>query len=188
MLALFLKGKSYIFYFFYILKVTGPISQNADIYSNDASSPKKYWFQIPVKSLNRVDARTDYVFCNCLYLIVYSVSLIMVTITSHIFMNIFKTVHFSAVKFTSGNEKNMSFLLVPESPKVWNKSEAIGPGTLSRMSPMSASPGLKWDWVLDMVEKGYIAFTNWKWHVKTTFCHMLKMFYEKQWVPYNNWM
>ena len=33
----------------------------------------------------------------------------MVTITSHIFINIFQMVHFSAVKFTRGNEKNMSF-------------------------------------------------------------------------------
>ncbi len=58
----------------------------------------------------------------------YCVSLIMVTITSHIFINIFQTVHFSAVKFTRGNEKNMSFLLIPKSPTVWKKSEAIGPG------------------------------------------------------------
>ncbi len=35
----------------------------------------------------------------------------MVTITSHFFINIFQTVHFPAVKFTRGNEKNMSFLL-----------------------------------------------------------------------------
>ncbi len=50
-------------------------------------------------------------------------------LTSHIFINIFHTVHFSAVKFTRGNEKKMSFLLIPKSPKVWKKSEAIGPGT-----------------------------------------------------------
>ncbi len=42
----------------------------------------------------------------------------MVTITSHIFINIFQTVDFSAVKFTRGNEKNMSFLLTPKSHKV----------------------------------------------------------------------
>ena len=33
------------------LKVPGPISQNGVFYSNDASSPKKYWFQISVKSV-----------------------------------------------------------------------------------------------------------------------------------------
>ena len=41
----------------------------------------------------------------------------------HIFINIFQTVglHFSAVKFTRGNEKNTSFILIPKSPKVWKK-------------------------------------------------------------------
>ena len=29
----------------------GPISQNGDLYSNDASSYKKSWFQISVKSV-----------------------------------------------------------------------------------------------------------------------------------------
>ncbi len=62
------------------------------------------------------------------YTLLY-ISLIMVTITSHIFINIFQTVHFSAVKFTKGNVKNMSFLLIPKSPKAWEKPEAIGPGT-----------------------------------------------------------
>ena len=47
------------------------------------------------------------------------VSLIMVTITSHTFVNIFQTVHFSSVKFTRGNEKNMGFLLIPKSLKLW---------------------------------------------------------------------
>ncbi len=44
---------------------------------------------------------------------------IMVTTTSHIFTNIFQMVNFPAVKFTRGNEKNMSFLLIPQFPKVW---------------------------------------------------------------------
>ncbi len=52
----------------------------------------------------------------------------MVTVTSHIFANIFQMFHFSAVEFSRGNEKNMSFLLTPESQKVWQKSEAIRPG------------------------------------------------------------
>ena len=33
------------------LKVPGPISQNGDFYQNDVSSPKKYLFQISVKSV-----------------------------------------------------------------------------------------------------------------------------------------
>ncbi len=67
----------------------------------------------------------------------YCVSLIMVTITSHIFINIFQTVHFPAVKFTRGNEKNTSFLLIPKSPKVWEKSEVIGPGSFKSVSERS---------------------------------------------------
>ena len=51
------------------------------------------------------------------------VSLIMVIITRHIFINIFKTEHFSAVKFSMGFEKNTSFLVVPKSPKVCKKVE-----------------------------------------------------------------
>ncbi len=51
-------------------------------------------------------------------------------VTSHIFINIFQTVHFSAVKFIRGDEENMSFLLIPKSLKVWEKSEAIRPGHL----------------------------------------------------------
>ncbi len=37
----------------YYLKVPGAISQNGDFYSNDASPPKKSWFQISVKSVKR---------------------------------------------------------------------------------------------------------------------------------------
>ncbi len=98
------------------LKVPGPISQNGDIYSNDASSPKKSWFQIPVKSIKPIGCKKR---MRILQLPTpYCVSLIMVTITNHIFINIFQTVHFSVVKFTRGNEKKMSFLLTPKSPKV----------------------------------------------------------------------
>ena len=46
-------------------------------------------------------------------------SLIMLTITRHGFMNIFQMEHFTAVKFAMGYEKNMSFLVISESPKVW---------------------------------------------------------------------
>ena len=48
----------------------GPISQNEDIYLNDASSHKKSWFQISVNQSNILEMRSDcdYVFCNCLYI------------------------------------------------------------------------------------------------------------------------
>ena len=46
---------------------------------------------------------------------------IIVTITRHIFIYIFKTEHFLAVKFDIGSEKNMSFLVMPKAPKVEKK-------------------------------------------------------------------
>ena len=119
------------------LKMPGPISQNGNFYSNDASSPKISWFQISFKSVKPFGHKKR---LRILQLpIPYCVSLIMVTITSHIFINIFQTVHFSAVKFTRGNEKNMSFLLIPKSQKVWKKSEASGPGSFKGGMPSSKS-------------------------------------------------
>ena len=55
--------------------------------------------------------------------------MIMVTITRHIFSDFFQTKHFSAVKFYMGYEKNMSFHVIPKSPKVWKKVEKIGLGS-----------------------------------------------------------
>ena len=49
----------------------------------------------------------------------------------NIFINIFRTEHFSAVKFVMGYEKNMNFLVIVKSPKVWKKVEKIGLGPLS---------------------------------------------------------
>ncbi len=110
-----------------LVKMPGPISQNGNFYSNDASSPKIFWFQISFKSVKPFGHKRS---LRILQLpIPYCVSLIMVTIHSHIFIDIFQTVRFSAVKFTRGNEKNMGFLLIPKSLKVWEKSEANGPGT-----------------------------------------------------------
>ncbi len=100
-----------------ILKVPGPISHTGDLYSNDASSLKKSWFKFQLNRFNRLDTRRDDIILQLP--ISYCVSLIMVTITSHIFISIFQTVRFSAVKFTRDNEKNMSFLLMPKSLKVW---------------------------------------------------------------------
>ena len=50
----------------------------------------------------------------------------MVTITREIFINIFQTEHFLAVKFAMGYEKNMTFLVIAKSPKVWKKVEKKG--------------------------------------------------------------
>ncbi len=46
-------------------------------------------------------------------------------------------VHFSAVKVTEGSEKNMSFLLIPKSWKVWKKSEAMGPFSFKTWFPIN---------------------------------------------------
>ncbi len=94
----------------------GPISQDGDFYSNDVSSPKKSWFQISVISVKWFGYKMR--LCILQLPIPYCISQIMVTITSHIFINIFQMVHFPAVKFTRGNEKNTGFLLIPKSPKV----------------------------------------------------------------------
>ena len=45
----------------------------------------------------------------------------MVTITGHVFINIFQTEHFIAVKFSMGYEKNMSFLVIAKSPESMEK-------------------------------------------------------------------
>ena len=78
----------------------GPFSQNGDIYSNDASSPKKSWFQIPVKSVKPFGHKKR---LRILPLpILHCVRLIMVTISSHISINIFQTVHFFSRKIRQG--------------------------------------------------------------------------------------
>ena len=53
----------------------------------------------------------------------------MVTITRHIFINIFLTKHFSAVKFAIGYEKNMRFLVIAKSQKFEKEVENIGLGS-----------------------------------------------------------
>ena len=56
----------------------------------------------------------------------------MVTITRHIFINIFQTGYFLAVKFSMGYEKNTSFLVIlTKSPKVWKNVEKIGLGSFN---------------------------------------------------------
>ena len=62
----------------------------------------------------------------------YCSSLIyMVIIARHVFINIFQTEHFSAVKFAIADKKNLSFLVIPTSLKVWKKVEKIGLGFLN---------------------------------------------------------
>ena len=53
----------------------------------------------------------------------------MVTITRHVFNNIFQTKHLSAVNFVMGYGKIWAFLRYQKSPKVWKKVEKIGLGS-----------------------------------------------------------
>ena len=55
----------------------------------------------------------------------------MVTITRHVFTDFFQTKHFLAVKLYMGYEQNISFLVIPKSPKVGKQVEKIGLGSLS---------------------------------------------------------
>ena len=66
-------------------------------------------------------------FCT-VYAYTYCV-IIMVTTARHIFINIFGTEHFSALKFAVGFEKNTSFLGIPKSPKVGKRIAKIGLGS-----------------------------------------------------------
>ena len=78
----------------------GPISKNGDIFKGCVIAQEIFCFKFQLNRLNRLNARRDNV------VIRYCISSIMVTITSHIFINILKTVHFSALKINRGNEKN----------------------------------------------------------------------------------
>ena len=84
-------------------------------------------WEFQLKWSSHLDARSRFVYCSCQYF--YCVSLIMVTITRHIFINIFQMEHFSAVKFAMGYEKNMSYHVISKSPKVWKSVEKIGMGS-----------------------------------------------------------
>ena len=80
--------------------------------------------------------------------------MIMVTITRHFFIDFFQTKHFSAVKFYMGYEKNMSFHVIPKSPKVLKKVEKIGLGSFK---------AIHWNLVEQNFMEIYFVFVNcWK--------------------------
>ncbi len=142
----------------------GPISQNGDFYSNNASPPKKSWCQISVKSVKRFGYKKRFYILQLP--IPYCVRLIMVTITTQNFINIFQTVHFPAIKLTRGNEKNICFLLIPKSLKVWEKSEVIGPGSFNVVpgfEPIYIRFGKWWVSTLFTVE-GWLSSMTWTYH------------------------
>ena len=71
-----------------------------------------------------LDVRSNFMICSCLS---YCVSLIMVTITRHFFISSKRNI--SAVKFDTGYEKYMSFLVEPKSLQVRKEVEKIGLGS-----------------------------------------------------------
>ena len=68
--------------------------------------------------------------------------LIMVTLTRHVFINIFHTEHFSDVKFAMGYEKNMSFLVIAK--KFEKKNEKIGLGSFKKLWRSPNIPCFLW--------------------------------------------
>ena len=71
----------------------------------------------------------------------------MVTITRQVFTNIFKTEHFSAVKFAIGYDKNMSYTKISKSFKK-KGVEKIGLGPFKCMSWGKINTKLKKEAVL----------------------------------------
>ena len=84
----------------------------------EEKSLSRYKFEISVQTVKPFGCTKQVCICSCVSYISYCVSLIMVTITRHVFMIFFQTEHLLAMKFDMGNEKNMSFLVTPKSTKV----------------------------------------------------------------------
>ncbi len=81
--------------------------------------PRTLSLKFQLNRLNGLDTRRD-VFA-VIYILLWN--LIMETITSHIFINIFQTVPFTAVKFTRGIEKKIEISSNTKiSHKVWKKN------------------------------------------------------------------
>ena len=112
------------------LKVHGPIFQIYFSVSFEESSLQRCKSEISVETVKLFRCKKQ--FCILQLPVSYCVSLID-TITRHIFINIFQMECFSAVKFGMGHEKNMSFLVIAKSPKVWKKIEKVGLGSLSEL-------------------------------------------------------
>ena len=109
--------------------------------SFEESSLQRCKFQISVEMVKLYTKQV----CILQFPISYCVSLIMVTITRHNFVNIFQMKHFSAVKFAVGYEKNMNFLVIAKSSKVkkssWNSRTEL---PLKHQAPSNAKVANEW--------------------------------------------
>ena len=100
------------------LKLHCPIFQNSVSVLYDETSLQRYKFKISVEMIKSL-GRTNQ-FCILQLPISYCYSLIMVTINRDIFINIFQTKH--SCEIWHGIWENMSFQVIPISPKVWKKN------------------------------------------------------------------
>ena len=86
-------------------------------------------------------------FCDLQLPISDCVSLIMDTITRHVFKNICQIEHYSAVRFDMIIEKNMTCLVIRKSPKVWkNKVGKIGLGSFNSDRKKRLIPVISYAW------------------------------------------
>ena len=102
------------------LKVHGPFFKNLLFVSSEESSLQRWKIWNFCWNCQAIWMHKAILYTAVAY-ILYCVSLIMVTITRHIFINIFQTKHSSAVKVAMGYEKNIHFLVIAKSPKAWKK-------------------------------------------------------------------
>ena len=84
------------------LEVHGHIFQNL---ASEESSLQRCKFKVSVETVKPFGCMEQ--FCTLQLPISYCVSLIMVTITRHVFFNIFQTEHFLAVEFSMGYMKTI---------------------------------------------------------------------------------
>ncbi len=82
--------------------------------------PRNCGFKFQLNWSNCLVTWRDYIYCNCLHLTVLPQLVIFL-----LYCNIFQTVLFSAVKFSRGYDKNMSFPLIPKPLKIWIKKKKI---------------------------------------------------------------
>ena len=97
------------------LKCTGLVFKSYFHISIEGSSHQGCKFKISFKLVKPLYVVSKFVYCSCLYN--YYVSFIMVTTSRHFFINIFQMQYFWAVKLYICYEKNVSFLVIPKSPK-----------------------------------------------------------------------
>ena len=105
-----------------------------------------------MKQSGRLDEQSNFVHCQLP--IAYCVSLIMVKVTWHIFIYIFQTEHLLAMKYGTDYEKNMSFLVIPRSLKIWKKLKKKRTGLLNNfhnvtvlLQKVTQWNSLRWVWL-----------------------------------------